>query len=508
MHHFRSPTLAVLFTPVFAIAGSPALFAADGDAPASMDAHLKALDQEVQDLKKKLAARGEGTAKPAASQTENVQAPLAVVRADSAHGFLIESADGSNRLRVGGYFDFDFRYFADDERYLNAYNASGGAANTFLIRRARPELSATVGNIFDFRFLADFAPAQSAYTNNYVQGPVLYDAYVAARIDPAFAITAGQFKSPVGLEYLKYTPYDSFVELGLPSQLVPGRDEGLQVSGKVLGGILFYQIGVFNGGIDGAANVYNDENSGKDGEGRILIAPFATGGVEWLADLNVGVSATYGKETGSAAGLTIASPNGFPAVANTTSALPTFKTTSQLTFFQYNTGVFANGEHIRYSPQLYWAVGPFSTLDEYVVSKQRIGGIGVTQPYVTNKAYQISVGWVVTGENASYNGITPAADVNKGGPGAWELVARVNHLAIGSDAFTPGAGGATDANITQSAREATVLGVGLNWLLNKNVEIQLDYEHTEFKGGGGGTADKPFDRLNENLLVLRLQLVY
>ncbi len=508
MHHFRLPSLATLLAPIVAIASSPILSAADGDSPA-IDAHFKALEQEIQDLKKQVAAeKGNSAPASAANQPAGVQAQLAVVRADATHGFVIESADGSNKLRVGGYVDFDYRYFSDDERYLNNYNASGGAADTFLIRHARPEISATVGDIFDFRLLAEFAPTQSPYTNNYVQSPVLFDAYVAARIDPAFVITVGQFKSPVGLEYLKYTPYDSFVELGLASLLVPGRDEGVQLSGRLLGGIFFYQVGIFNGGIDGAANVYNDENSGKDGEARILIAPFAASGVNWLTDLNVGISGTFGKETGSAAGLTAAAPGGFPAATNTTSGLPAFKTTGQLTFFQYNAGVFANGEHIRYSPQLYWAAGPFSTLDEYVVSKQRIAGIGATDPYVTNRAYQISAGWILTGEKASYNGVTPAADVNKGGWGAWELVARVNHLEVGSQAFSPGAGGATDANITKSAREATALAVGVNWFLNKNVEILLDYEHTEFKGGGGGTVANPFDRLDENLIVSRLQLVY
>jgi phosphate-selective porin OprO and OprP len=514
MHHFRSPTLAALLVPIFAIASSPILSAADGDTPPNVDAHLKTLDQEIQDLKRQLAATKVTTAPTPAPL--GVQAPLAVVRANSQDGFVIESADGSNKLRVGGYVDFDYRYFADDERLLNTYPTSG-AADSFLIRHARPDISATVGDIFDFRFLAEFAPTQSPYTNNYVQGPILLDAYVAARIDPAFVITAGQFKSPVGLEYLQYTPYDSFVELGLASMLIPGRDEGMQLSGKLLAGILFYQVGVFNGGIDGAANVYSDDISGKEGEARILVAPFITSGIDWLADFNVGVSGTYGKEVGSNLGLTAAAPGGFPGVVNTTSALPTFKTTGQLTFFQYNANEYANGEHIRYSPQLYWAAGPFSTLDEYVVSRQRIGGIGTnvpnTAPYVTNKAYQVSAGWVLTGEKASYNGIIPAADVNKGGWGAWELVARINHLEIGDQAFqtnngTASTGANTPANITKSSREATALGVGLNWLLNRNVEIVLDVEHTEFKGGGGGTVLAPKDRLDENLVVSRLQLVF
>jgi phosphate-selective porin OprO/OprP len=496
MNHFRSPTLAALFAPLLALGSAPLLTSADGDASPAVDAHLKALDQEIQELKRQLGA-AKGVAPAPTPSPEGVQAPLALVRANSRDGFLIESADGSNRLRIGGYIDFDYRDFADDERALSAWGT--GAANTFYIRHARPELTGTVADIFDFRLLAEFAPTQSANTSGYTQAPVLLDAYVATRIDPGFVVTVGQFKSPIGLEYLQYTPYNEFVEIGLASQLVPGRDEGVQLSGKVAAGTIFYQVGVFNGGVDGGANIYNDVNSGKDGEGRIILTPFARAGIDWLADLNVGISGSYGKENGTGAAAA-------PAAAVTTTGLPSFKTTSQLTFFTYNQTAFANGAHIRYSPQAYWSIGSLWTLDEYVVSKQRVGGVGAIDSYVTNKAYQVEVGYVLTGEKASYNGVIPASEVNKGGWGAWELVARVNHLAIGEEAFDHGAAG--DANITKSAREATALAAGVNWYLNRNIKILLDYEHTEFKGGGGGTVAAPVDRNNENLIVSRLQLLY
>jgi len=68
MHHFRSPTLAALLIPIFGIASNPILSAADGDSPA-VEAHFKALEQEIQDLKKQVAAaKGDATATPAASR--------------------------------------------------------------------------------------------------------------------------------------------------------------------------------------------------------------------------------------------------------------------------------------------------------------------------------------------------------------------------------------------------------------------------------------------------------
>ena len=167
-------------------------------------------------------------------------------------------------------------------------------------------------------------------------------------------------------------------------------------------------------------------------------------------------------------------------------------------------GAYAKGDHERYSPQLYWASGQFSTLDEYVVSKQRVSGgaVATNDSYVTNKAYQIEVGYVLTGEKASYNGVNPASAVQKGGWGAWELVGRINHLEVGEEAFNAG-----DAAANTSARDATAFAIGLNWYLNRNIKIQLDYELTEFKGGAG-TATAVSDRNDENLIVSRFQLLF
>jgi hypothetical protein len=111
--------------------------------------------------------------------------------------------------------------------------------------------------------------------------------------------------------------------------LVPGRDEGVQLSGKIARqGIIFYQSWHLQRRRSTARPMSTTTtNSGKDGEGRIIISPFITTDFSLLKDLNLGVSGTYGKELGSGA-------------ATTSTALPSFKTTSQLTFFAYKDTTF------------------------------------------------------------------------------------------------------------------------------------------------------------------------
>ena len=54
-----------------------------------------------------------------------------------------------------------------------------------------------------------------------------------------------------------------------------------------------------------------------------------------------------------------------------------------------------------------------------------------------------------------------------------------------------------------SAREATSWGVGLNWHLNKNFKLNLDYEQTSFKGGSGKLLDN-----GEKTIMTRAQISF
>ena len=81
--------------------------------------------------------------------------------------------------------------------------------------------------------------------------------------------------------------------------------------------------------------------------------------------------------------------------------------------------------------------------------------------------------------------------------GAVELAARVSQLAIDGDAFSG------FAKSTTAGQQAKEVGVGLNWILNQNVKLMTDYDHTGFRMAQGAT---PLH--DENVLVSRIQLAF
>jgi phosphate-selective porin OprO/OprP len=112
--------------------------------------------------------------------------------------------------------------------------------------------------------------------------------------------------------------------------------------------------------------------------------------------------------------------------------------------------------------------------------------------------------YFLTGEQATYNSLTPRSTFQFGAPGwgAWELAARYSELQIDSAAFLGGTSSFADPNA--SARRAQAWAVGLNWWLNANLKWVLDYEVTRFDGGAAGGADRP----DERALTTRFQLAF
>lgn len=399
-------------------------------------------------------------------------------------GFSFSSADNSNVIRFRGNLAVDGRWYMD--------HVTPESSDTFLFRKVRPYIEGTIDNDYDFRFMPDFAGGKT----------IIVDAFMTARILPWLAVQAGKFKGPVGLERLQPDQYNSFTELGLPSDLVPNRDLGIELGGDILGGTFGYAIGEFNGVTDGNSTDANsnpdaDSNDGKkDTEGRIFTQPFVNSGLYALRGLGFGIAGTYVQAVGSA----------------TNTLLASYKTTGQNTFFSYRTGTtgtFADGRRERWSPQAYYFVGSFGALAEYVRSDQEVARqLSTTVARtgeVNNSAYQVLLTWFLTGETATYNSITPLTTFHPGsdgGWGAWQVVARYGELKIDNAAFTGGAQSFADP--TTSPRNARAAGVGINWWLNANVKWVLDYEWTRFEGGAANNGNRP----DERALTTRFALTF
>lgn len=357
--------------------------------------------------------------------------------------------------KVSGYIQVDYRDFVSD---------SSAFTDQFLIRRARLVLDGTLHKSTDYRFHLDFAGGST----------VLLDAYAEFKARPYAKLRVGKFKGPVGLERLQTDTATIFSETALPSNLVPNRDTGVQLSGEFSSGRVAYQLAVTNGVVDGT-NGETDSNDGKDYTTRVFVAPGF--------GLGLGLAASIGDQLGTAA----------------SSQLPSFRTYGQQTFFSYLAGAFANGERTRISPQAYWYAGPTGLLAEYVSSRQRVTRTN-TSTTLENTAWQTAATYVLTGENNSFRGIKPRKplDASKKQWGALEVGARFSRLDVDDDAFP------LYANVSASARQAQAWAAVVSWYPSQNVRVSTSHEKTSFKGGATGGQD----RRDEKVILARVQVTY
>lgn len=458
MRYLRLLVVIAVMGGALAGIGRPARADEAGTPPSGTDERLNALEQEIRVLKRQREIEKEdATAK--AKDTPIITA--------GKEGFILKSADGNFRLRLRGQLQTDGRFYFNDNRAIS---------DTFLVRRARPIIEGTVFQDFSFRLMPDFAQGTTT----------LFDSYVEWKHWPWLSIRGGKFKPPVGLEQLQYDPDRLFTETAFPSALIPNRDVGFQIGGDVLDGVLNYAVGIFNGVPDGSATVDLDAGDAKDIAARIFLQPFKKTDIEPLQKLGVGVAGTFGRQQ----------------LTSTATNLPTYRTAGQQTFFSYRSTAFPDGDRLRFVPQGYYYWGPFGLLGEYVISEQQVRN-GANTDKVRNKAWQVAASFVLTGEDATYTGVNPKHPFNlkTGDWGAFEIAGRYNVLDVDNDVFAGGA--ASLANPATAASKATAWGVGLNWYLNKNLRVDLDYEQTYFSGGA--TAGS---RPTEKVLFTRLQLAF
>jgi len=439
----------------------PRLAADQGDDIKALRSQIDALEQKLDVLEQKQEASDQKAAAAAKA------APTATL---TDKGFLFTSADGASWLHIGGQVQFDSREFLAD--------GGGLQNNTFLLRRARPIIDGTLDKIYSFQFVPEFGGTS----------PVsIFDANVSIAPTQAVRFKFGKFKSPIGLEQLEDDANTFFVERSLATNLVPNRDLGAQVGGTIDGGVLTYAAGLFNG-VPDAANTSNAafEND-KNVEARVFLQPFINAKDSLFHGVGAGVAGSFGREKGAAA-LTAG-----------------YKTDGQQTFFNYGSTVVADGQAWRVSPQAYYFHGPVGALAEYVVSTINVRPAATgANSQLENKAWQAEVGYVITGEDATYSGVTPAAPFSwaNGTWGAWQVVARYADLKIDPKAFPLFSSTAT------SAKEASAWGVGVNWYLTKAVRISQDFFDTHFTKAGTATPTNQILQQNEKALITRVQLAF
>jgi len=428
---------------------------------------IEELEQQVNILSRKGELQDEAAVERAKTAT-SVSA--------GASGFQIRSADTNFVLKVRGYAQADSRWYANDGLAVN---------DTFLMRRVRPIIEGTVFEKYDYRLMLDFG---SGVTANNANNAYVQDAYFNARFLPEFQVQGGKFKEPVGLERLQSGANLLFVERAYPTQLLPNRDVGFQAQGEIGGGLFNYALGVFNGVADGGSGDIDRADDEKDIAARVFAHPFKDSGIAGLEGLGVGLAGTYGNHAG---------------------ALRGFTSPGQQSIFEYYSGTGTNattaadGTVWRLSPQAYYYWGPLGILGEYAIASseaRRTGGGVTAAESLRHTAWQIAASWFLTGEDNSFKAVTPRRPFTLGGGGwgAWEVAARVSQLKLDDDTFP------TFASSAANASEALSFSGGLNWHLNRNFKVNLNYEHTDFDGGAGS----PVAAQGEDVIMTRAQISF
>jgi phosphate-selective porin OprO and OprP len=159
-------------------------------------------------------------------------------------------------------------------------------------------------------------------------------------------------------------------------------------------------------------------------------------------------------------------------------------------------------------PQFYYYYRAFGLLGEYVNEQQQVqrqlSAVGTRGATLTNTAWEIQGAWFLTGEDEAYDRSTPRRVFDPrggGGWGAWELVARWHELHFDPEAFSDGAN--SFANPQTSPLAAYAIGAGVNWYMNANFKIQLDYEVTRYEGGAT-LSNRP----DERVLISQFALIF
>ena len=436
----------------------PALIALLALAPSLRADELSQLREQLRALEKKLLVL---------ERKQEIQDERVAV---TDKGVTVASADGANALKLRGLVQLDSRLFLSDHGIVN---------NAFVLRRARLIAEGTLAKNFSFQLVPEFGGGS----------PAIVDANLGWTVTPQLQFKFGRFKSPVGLELLQSDSWTFFDERSIVTNLVPNRDLGLTASGEILNGTVSYTVGFVGGVADGASTTNTDFDNEKDVVGRIFARPFKNDPGLPLQGLSFGIAGSYGREKGTAG------------------RTGGYRTDGQQTFFSYLAATFTDGPNWRLSPQFDYRHGSLGLQGEYVVSTVNVRASAAGKlTELQNKAWQLSAGYVLTGENSSSAGVVPANnfDLGKGTWGAFEVAGRYANLQIDDAAFPLYASPAANAG------EATSFGLGLNWYLSKAVRFTFDYYQAKFDRAPGApaTLTNPVIRQDEKSLLTRFQVSF
>tara|TARA_B100000674_G_scaffold301898_1_gene250664 strand:- start:463 stop:1641 length:1179 start_codon:yes stop_codon:yes gene_type:complete len=341
----------------------------------------------------------------------------------------LETADGKNKLRIGGRIHWDNAFSSDDD-----YMSDG---DTF--RRARLYVSGQIQERYDFKMQYDFAGGDADFK----------DVYFGIKGVPALGnVRVGQFKEPFSLEEQISSNNITSIERANVNRLSPSRSAGVMLYNNYADQRVTGAVGIFRGADDSYGNYKGD---GYAATARVTGLPYKNDDGSQLLHLGVG----YSHRDDDTASYKFSSDHAM--APSTKYKISDVDDTSLL-------GLEAALKLNSFSLQSEWI--------EADVDAATGGDLD---------GYYVQASYVLTGESRSYDtasgvfkGVSPGTKfLDNGGLGAWEATLRWSNLDY------------TDLN---GGGEAESWTVGLNWYLNKNVRALFNYTDVDLDSGEDGSV--------------------
>ena len=409
----------------------------------------KAMQQAAEDRRSK---RKKGMVK---SKKENI------VIGTTGGGIKVKSSNG-NQFRLGA------RIMLDHYNYDEFWNdAGGGSAEENQIRRSRFTLAGNSGKHWSYKLTVN--------VDHEGDGDSVDTGFLKYSSRPMY-VRAGKYKRPGMLEERTSSKWLSTQERSILNEM----------AGSVLGKPDFggVEVGFATRGdmpMSGAIGIYDDEDEDGEGGDEYGIGARLSATPKFGDDAFLHAGASYYNVDYAGEPFRIRSRMGI----RTPSSRP-FEVKSSFTDDIDQMGL-----------ELAYVTGPFSLQGEYM-SLESNGAAGAAlvqedgeytgriRSDIDMTGYYFQAAYTLTGEirgyqasSGAFKGIKP-----KGGMGAWELVARYEDAEVDVKALDQ-----------EASLERLVLGI--NWYVDKNVKMMLNYVDAEIKDCATGD-ENAFVRCGRN----------
>lgn len=380
-------------------------------------------------------------------------------------GFKVQNNETSTYFQISPRIQVDLRVFPNNNEAVDGLE----------LRRIRPVFRGQLGEL-SWRFMPELA------------GTVrILDAWGDIKLGDSGFIRIGKFKGLIGLERSQSFCNTLFIERGLPTKLATIREIGIELNAGNANTLTQWKLGIYNGSLDDTDLSVNSNLDGNafDYGGKLEFHPWSSHSKNTCNHLTFGVSLVIGSED---------------TVINNSDRdrRIRYRSSGQNTFFRYNNDVQVKGKRIRVNTYIHYYHGPFGILSEYIQSRQKFIHVE-REDSVKSDGLTLQASWVLTGENASFNGLNPRRpfSINSGQWGAVELGIRYHQLIVGNQAFQ--GNNNTRFAASNACQQADACALALKWHLTRNLLTAINFEVTKFSGLG-------MDRPTETLISTRFQI--